>query len=172
MNKDPLKTAGAVVLLMALCWAAFGGALQCGFVYFDDDQYVFENAAIAGGWSWSAVRWAFTTGHAANWHPLTWLSHMTDIELFGMDPRAHHAVNVWIHALNAVLLFGVLRAFSCPTAGFVLVASFVTAVGLGQMFLFNGKQPRKVTIFATYLLSNTPTARSTNPFLTIRNFID
>lgn len=109
MNKDPLKTAGAVVLLMALCWAAFGGALQCGFVYFDDDQYVFENAAIAGGWSWSAVRWAFTTGHAANWHPLTWLSHMTDIELFGMDPRAHHAVNVWIHALNAVLLFGVLR---------------------------------------------------------------
>lgn len=109
MNKDPLKTAGAVVLLVALCWAAFGGALQCGFVYFDDDQYVFENAAIAGGWSWSAVRWAFTTGHAANWHPLTWLSHMTDIELFGMDPRAHHAVNVWIHALNAVLLFGVLR---------------------------------------------------------------
>lgn len=99
----------AACLLVALVWAAFGGALQCGFVYFDDDQYVFENAAIADGWTWDGVRWAFTTGHAANWHPVTWLSHMTDIELFGFDPRVHHAVNVWIHALNAVLLFGVLR---------------------------------------------------------------
>lgn len=109
MNKDPLKTAGAVALLVALVWMAFGGSLQCGFVHFDDDQYIFENAYIAGGWSWGAVRWAFTTGHAANWHPVTWLSHMTDIELFGLNPRAHHAVNVWIHALNAVLLFGGLR---------------------------------------------------------------
>lgn len=109
MNKDPLKTAGAVVVLVALVWGAFGGALRCGFVHFDDDQYVFDNAAIADGWSWNGVRWAFTTGHAANWHPVTWLSHMTDIELFGMNPRAHHAVNIWIHALNAVLLFGVLR---------------------------------------------------------------
>ena len=109
MNKDPLKTAGAVVLLMALCWAAFGGALRCGFVHFDDDQYVFENPSIAGGLTVEGVRWAFTTGYVANWHPVTWLSHMLDMEFFGMDPKAHHAVNLWIHALNAVLLFGVLR---------------------------------------------------------------
>lgn len=112
MNKDPLKTAGAVVLLMALCWAAFGGALRCGFVHFDDDQYVFENPSIAGGLTVEGVRWAFTTGYVANWHPVTWLSHMLDMEFFGMDPKAHHAVNLWIHALNAVLLFGVLRRFT------------------------------------------------------------
>jgi protein O-mannosyl-transferase len=95
--------------LVALCWGAFGGALRCGFIYFDDDSYIFENSAIGTGWTMDGVRWAFTTGHAANWHPLTWLSHMTDIEWFGLDPKAHHAVSVWIHALNAVLLFGVLR---------------------------------------------------------------
>ena len=97
------------LMLLALVWGAFGGALRCGFVYFDDDQYVFENPPIARGLTAEGVRWAFTTGHAANWHPVTWLSHMLDIELFGLDPKAHHAVNVWIHALNAVLLFGVLR---------------------------------------------------------------
>ena len=99
----------AGLLLLALVWGAFGGALRCGFVYFDDDQYVFENPPIARGLTAEGVCWAFTTGHAANWHPVTWLSHMLDIELFGLDPKAHHAVNVWLHALNAVLLFGVLR---------------------------------------------------------------
>ena len=109
MNRDPLKTAAAVLLLVALAWGAFGGALQCGFVHFDDDQYVFENPAVARGWTAAGVRWAFTTGHAANWHPLTWLAHMADVELFGLDARAHHAVNVWLHAMNAGLLFFVLR---------------------------------------------------------------
>lgn len=103
------RNVAAALVLIALVWAAFGGALRCGFVYFDDDTYVFENAEIAQGWTFAGVRWAFTTGYAANWHPLTWLSHMTDIELFGLDPKAHHAVNVWIHVLNALLLFGVLR---------------------------------------------------------------
>ena len=102
------RDVGAALLLVALCCGAFGGALRCGFVYFDDDKYVFKNPAIASGWTAEGVRWAFTTGHASNWHPLTWLSHMTDIELFGLDQKAHHAVNVWLHALNAILLFGVL----------------------------------------------------------------
>lgn len=103
------KNALAVLALAALVWGAFGGALRCGFIYFDDDTYVFENPSIARGWTGAGVRWAFTTGYAANWHPLTWLSHMTDVELFGLDPAAHHAVNVWIHFLNAALLFATLR---------------------------------------------------------------
>ena len=57
----------AVLALVALAWGAFGGALRCGFVYFDDDQYVFENPPIARGLTAEGVRWAFTTGHAANW---------------------------------------------------------------------------------------------------------
>ena len=103
---------GAVLLLVVLCWGAFGGALRCGFVYFDDDQYVFENPPVVRGLTAEGVRWAFTTGHASNWHPLTWLSHMADVEWFGLEPKAHHAVNVWIHALNAVLLWGVLRTLT------------------------------------------------------------
>lgn len=103
------RNVAAGLLLVVLCWCAFGGALSCGFVHFDDDQYVFENPAITQGLTVEGVRWAFTTGYVSNWHPLTWLSHMTDIEFFGLDAKAHHAVNLWIHALNAVLLFWVLR---------------------------------------------------------------
>jgi len=106
------RVPGAVLLLVVLCWGAFGGALRCGFVYFDDDQYVFENPPVVRGLTAEGVRWAFTTGHASNWHPLTWLSHMADVEWFGLEPKAHHAVNVWIHALNAVLLWGVLRTLT------------------------------------------------------------
>ena len=108
-EKFDWRIPGAVLLLVALCWGAFGGALRCGFVYFDDDKYVFENPPVVRGLTAEGVRWAFTTGHASNWHPLTWLSHMADVEWFGLDARAHHAVNVWLHALNAVLLFFVLR---------------------------------------------------------------
>ena len=98
----------AGLALVVLVFLAFGGALRCGFVRFDDDVYVFENPAVGRGLTWEGVRWAFTTGHAANWHPLTWLSHMADVELFGLDPMGHHAMSLWIHALNAMLLFFVL----------------------------------------------------------------
>ena len=63
---------------------------------------------MLGGLSWSNVAWAFTTMHAANWHPLTWLSLMLDIQLFGPRPGALHLVNVLFHAVNAVLLFLIL----------------------------------------------------------------
>ena len=106
----------AVLLLVVLCCGAFGGALKGGFVDFDDDTYVFRNAALARGWTPEAIRWAFTTGHASNWHPLTWLSHLADVSLFGLEPAGHHAVNVWLHALNAALLFGVLRRLTGRSA--------------------------------------------------------
>lgn len=78
------------------------------FVNIDDPQYVFENAAVREGLSARSVRWALTTGHAGNWHPLTWISHMIDVEVFGLDAGAHHLVNVAFHAANTLLLFFVL----------------------------------------------------------------
>lgn len=95
--------------LAALVWAALGGAVENGFVYFDDDKYVFENKALADGLTWGAVRWAFAGEHAANWHPLTWLSHALDITLFGMDAGWHHGMNVGLHAANALLVWWALR---------------------------------------------------------------
>ena len=82
--------------------------MRCGFVHFDDDVYVFENAQVSKGLTSDGLGWAFTTGHAANWHPVTWLSHMADVELFGLKPMGHHLTSLLLHALNAILLFFVL----------------------------------------------------------------
>jgi tetratricopeptide (TPR) repeat protein len=78
------------------------------FIYFDDNRYLTENPVVQAGLTWHGLGWAFTTLHASNWHPLTWLSHMLDVQLFGMNPGAHHLVNVAFHAANAALLFAVL----------------------------------------------------------------
>ena len=80
-----------------------------GFVNFDDPDYVAENPHVRGGITADGVRWAFTSGDAANWFPLTRLSHMLDVELFGLRAGWHHLVNVLIHALAALLLFGFLN---------------------------------------------------------------
>jgi tetratricopeptide (TPR) repeat protein len=95
------------------------------FINFDDRDYVYENPQVESGMSWSTVKWAFTTSTAANWHPLTWLSHALDCQLFGLNPAGHHDVNVLLHALNAVLLFWVLlRATGFPGRSFMVAALF------------------------------------------------
>jgi protein O-mannosyl-transferase len=75
-----------------------------GFVY-DDRNYLVNNPIVRKGLTWPGIRWAFTSFDAANWHPLTWLSHMLDCQLFGMNPGAQHVVNVILHTANALLLF-------------------------------------------------------------------
>jgi tetratricopeptide (TPR) repeat protein len=98
-----------IALLLALVTLlVYLPVVRFGFVNFDDDDYIFSNATVKKGLTWPGVQWAFTTFHASNWHPLTWLSHMTDCELFGLNPAAHHFVNVLFHAANAALLFGLL----------------------------------------------------------------
>ena len=77
------------------------------FIGFDDPGYVSENPRVSGGLSLAAVRWAVTSGYFANWHPLTWISHMVDVQLFGMNAGAHHVTNLVLHVLNTLLLFGV-----------------------------------------------------------------
>ncbi len=75
------------------------------FINLDDLQYVTENPPVQSGLSLKGIAWAFTTTHASNWHPLTWLSHMLDVQLFRLKPGWHHLVNVLFHILNTVLLF-------------------------------------------------------------------
>jgi Flp pilus assembly protein TadD len=79
-----------------------------GFVY-DDDAYILKNSQVKDGLSWSTIGWAFTTFDEANWHPLTWLSHALDCQLFGLNPVGPHVENVLLHAANAVLLFLLLE---------------------------------------------------------------
>jgi Flp pilus assembly protein TadD len=78
------------------------------FVNFDDPGYVTENPMVQAGLTWTGIQWAFTTLDESNWHPLTWLSHMLDCQLFGLNAGGHHLVSVLFHATNAVLLFWLL----------------------------------------------------------------
>ncbi|MGA2172869.1 MAG: tetratricopeptide repeat protein [Sedimentisphaerales bacterium] len=78
------------------------------FVRYDDDTYVTHNPNVKTGLSLQGIKWAFTAGYAANWHPLTWLSHQLDCQLFDLNSGEHHLVNVVFHVANTVLLFIVL----------------------------------------------------------------
>lgn len=80
-----------------------------GFVGFDDNEYIVDNWRIHSGVTWGAVVWAFRTGYASNWHPLTWISHMLDCQFFGLNSAGHHLINLAFHAANGVLLFILLN---------------------------------------------------------------
>ncbi|HEY5910479.1 MAG TPA: tetratricopeptide repeat protein [Verrucomicrobiae bacterium] len=105
-----LRRPWVVCLLLALAtFLAYSIVARHGFVDYDDGDYVSANPHVENGLTWANVAWAFTTGHASNWHPLTWLSHMLDYQLFGRNPGAMHLVNLAIHIANTLLLFLVLR---------------------------------------------------------------
>lgn len=114
-----------MLLLLVATLIAYGQVFGNGFINFDDDLYVTDNPEVRAGWTAHGLRWAFGTFHAANWHPLTWLSHMLDVELFGLDPAGHHGVNLLLHALAAVLLFQVFRRLlGRPWPAFFVAAVF------------------------------------------------
>ncbi len=108
-ERENLRIFVACLLLMGLCGLAFSGALDCGFVRFDDHGYVYENPMVSAGLTRAGVQWAFTTKYMFNWHPLTWLSHMADVELYGLEPAGHHLTSLLLHGLNVLLLFFALR---------------------------------------------------------------
>lgn len=99
-------------LLAAGTVATFWPVLGNGFINYDDPDYVTANPKVQAGLTWTGVRWAFTTGYFGNWHPLTWLSHMLDCQLYGLAPTGHHATSLLLHAINAVLLLLLLHKLS------------------------------------------------------------
>jgi len=99
-------------------------AFDSAFVNYDDPAYVTANAHVLQGLSWSNISWACTATVEANWHPLTWISHMADVQLFGTNPRGHHVVSIVLHAFNVVLLFFVLRR----ATGYVLRSAVAAAL--------------------------------------------
>ena len=98
-----------IALLLAFATlVVFLPAARFGFVAYDDNDYVTQNDFVKNGLTWTDLQWSFTAFHAGNWHPLTWISHMTDCELFGLNAGAHHFVNILFHAVNVALLFALL----------------------------------------------------------------
>jgi tetratricopeptide (TPR) repeat protein len=98
------------ILLAVATIALYAASLNNGFISYDDPAYVTNNRIVMQGLTRSGAIWAFTTSAEANWHPITWLSHMLDVQLFGMHPAGHHLMNVLLHAVNVVLLFLLLNA--------------------------------------------------------------
>lgn len=97
----------ALALLTAIL-LAYSQVWHCDFIDYDDNNHVFDNDKVRAGLSVANVVWAFTHFHASQWIPLTWISFMVDVSLFGLDPGPFHLVNVALHGVNALLLFGVL----------------------------------------------------------------
>jgi len=79
------------------------------FVNYDDGDYVTSNSHVQEGLNWQSLRWAFSTGHSSNWHPLAWISHMVDWQMFGHAAAGPHLVNAALHVINTLLLFGLLN---------------------------------------------------------------
>ncbi|HEY6000286.1 MAG TPA: tetratricopeptide repeat protein [bacterium] len=106
-----LRTPRFLLLAAALVVAVFaiyGQVYDHQFIAYDDDSYIYTVSEVQDGLTLHGLRWAFDGAHAGNYHPLTWLSHMLDVSLFGLRPGGHHVMNVAFHAANAVLLAGVL----------------------------------------------------------------
>jgi hypothetical protein len=126
-RRPALARLGVAAALAIATFALYARVRGFAFLHFDDNMYVTENPVVRQGLTGAGIAWAFTTLHFSNWHPLTWLSHMADVELFGLDAGAHHLVNVALHALNAAILFLVLSRMTGATGRSLLVAALFAA---------------------------------------------
>jgi tetratricopeptide (TPR) repeat protein len=112
LTAKPTKNQLAALICLGLAvitTALYLPIIHHNFVNFDDDDYITNNSHVQAGLTWAGVIWAFQTGAAANWHPLTWLSHMLDCQLYGLNPGGHHSTNLIFHVINTLLLFLWLR---------------------------------------------------------------
>ena len=102
------ETVLLALLLVVATVAVYFPVRHHPFVRYDDGFYVIDNPHIKSGLDWDTTVWAFTTVYQANWHPLTWMSHALDVQMFQLDAGGHHATNLWLHVVNVLLLFWVL----------------------------------------------------------------
>src|SRR5208283_3235749 len=121
---DRWTVPGVCLFLTVITFAVFGQTLGHEFVNYDDNLYVYENPVVQKGLTWEGIRWAFTHGVCANWHPLTVMSCMLDCRLYGLNAGGHHLTNVLLHGVTAILLFLVLRQMT----GAFWRSAFVAAV--------------------------------------------
>lgn len=112
------------LFLIVITYVSFSRILQNGFINFDDTEYVVKNPQVTSGLTFEGVKWAFTKFHFYNWHPLTWISHMADYEIYGLNAGGHHLTNLLLHILNTLLLFLVLKRIT----GSVWKSAFVAAL--------------------------------------------
>jgi len=106
---DRWPVIGVCLFLAAVVWVVFGQTLHHGFVSFDDDRYVYGNPVVQKGLTWEGFRWALTYGEIGHWHPLTWLSHMLDWQVYRDWAGGHHLTSVLWHTLAVLAFYAALR---------------------------------------------------------------
>ena len=111
------------LLLIVVTLAFYSPISRSGFVLLDDVPYILSNPPVRAGLTWATVKWSFTSVHAGYWHPLTWMSHALDCQLFGLNPAGHHYVSLLFHAASAVLLFLLLLEATGATWSSLMVAA-------------------------------------------------
>lgn len=119
-GESPVKL--ICVILGVITFALYLPTLRHEFIAYDDQQYVYENLNVSSGLSWKGLLWSFGY-HAGNWHPLTWLSHMLDCQLYGLNPAGHHLTNVLLHTANTIFLFLFLLRMTSNSWGSAFVAA-------------------------------------------------
>jgi tetratricopeptide (TPR) repeat protein len=117
------RVALVCLLLVVVTAAVYAQVRGHAFIDLDDDLYVTANPSVGAGLTTSSAAWALTTFHAANWHPLTWLSHMADVQMFGMQPAGAHMTSVLLHIVNTLLAFFVLRSMTGALGRSAMVAA-------------------------------------------------
>jgi len=123
-NKTKLTVVSCLVLVVATL-ATYSGVRNNPFAGFDDQTYIVRNLHVQGGVTWKTVSWAFTSTEQSNWHPLTWLSHALDCQVYGLNPRGHHLTSLFLHTLNVLLLFLLLlKATGCRWRSLLVAALF------------------------------------------------
>lgn len=123
-NQSTGPTLIVCVMLVLLGVIVFGQLYDADFVHYDDSDYIVENEHIQEGFTAESIKWAFISGYASNWHPVTWLSHMLDFKLFGMKAGGYHIGNLLLHLINSVLVFLIFKRM---TKGF-WKSAFVAAL--------------------------------------------
>ncbi len=99
------RTILACIFLAIVTVVVFSPVRRAEFVNYDDENYVTQNVHVQAGLTWNTFTWAWRSTEWDNWHPLTWLSHALDCQLYGLNPVGHHVTNVLLHTLNVLLLF-------------------------------------------------------------------
>ena len=120
---EGLRALWIAVALTALNAFVYAQARTFAFVNWDDQSYITENPNIPGGLTAHSVWWALTTGYSPYWHPMTWLSHLLDVQLYGLDAGPHHVTSLLIHAVTTVLIFVLFRRMTGTTGRSAFVAA-------------------------------------------------
>ncbi|MBF0554625.1 MAG: tetratricopeptide repeat protein [Nitrospirae bacterium] len=137
------------LLLIVITFGVYWNVRRNSFVNIDDPQYVTANPFVNQGLTFKSVGWAFRTTFFVNWHPLTWLSHMADVELYGLNPRGHHLTSLIIHIINTVLLFFLLNRLTLGPwqSAFVAVVFAIHPLGVESVAWVSERKNILSTLF-------------------------